>query len=56
VEHKGGAGIRREFRSYLLNYQQDACTVQSEGLYGKCQVLKNTDERAFHVVLCPLAV
>ena len=35
VEHKGSAGRCRWFLGYLLNYQQDACTVQSDGLYGK---------------------
>jgi hypothetical protein len=55
VEHKGSAGRYWVFWGYLLNNQQDACTVQSEGLYGKCRVLKNTDERAFHGGPVPLA-
>src|SRR5438046_10282804 len=46
VEHKGSARRCGVFWGYLRNYQQDTCTAQREGLYGKCRVLKNTDERA----------
>jgi integrase len=35
VEHKGKAGRGGHFRSYLLNYQRDARTVDRAELYGK---------------------
>ena len=42
VEHKGSAGRDRRFCGYLLNYEEDACTVDKEGLYGKCRVPQRT--------------
>ena len=35
VEHKGNPGRGGSFRVYLLDYQQDACTVDKGELYGK---------------------